>query len=231
MEVRRTDSPSYVSDLWVSRGGSLFHHRQQEVQSILLKRRVGWSLTGGCLPHFMDEGSSLCISSNTFDPQNGKQDQARQRQTILVVPTWPRQILYPYLICFAVCQWLFHPFSTWLLRTLVRLFIPAWEFFISNLGCSMISGIETSSSAEVQQMLLNSKKLSTQSTYLQKWKTFQHWCVQQQFLPVNSSLFAILDYLLELKKSGLSMSSIRVHLAVIIAFHSFVEGFTVFVHP
>lgn len=41
----------------------------------------------------------------------------------------------------------------------------------------------------------------------------------------------ILDYILQLKWSGLSTSSVHIHLAAITAFHSKIEGHLIFTHP
>lgn len=68
-------------------------------------------------------------------------------------------------------------------------------------------------------------------TYMQKWKQFHSWTNQQALSPSKSRLSHIFDYLLSLKTSGLSLSSIKVHLAAIIAFHLSVDEVSVFVYP
>lgn len=70
--------------------------------------------------------------------------------------------------------------------------------------------LESDCSAEIQSVLLNSRKPSTHKTYLQKWKHFLFWCSYHS-ISVSEALRArILDYLFELKKQELSMSFVKV---------------------
>lgn len=46
--------------------------------------------------------------------------------------------------------------------------------------------------------------------------------------PAESSLPFLLDYLLQLKQEGLAVSSVRVHLTTISAFHPWVSGWSIF---
>lgn len=51
------------------------------------------------------------------------------------------------------------------------------------------------------------------------------------FMPNTAILLVVLDYLLILKKSGLFISSLKVHLSAITAFHQQVEAYSIFSHP
>lgn len=66
---------------------------------------------------------------------------------------------------------------------------------------------------------------------MEKWKRFQIWGDSKQVTPTSSSLPLIVDYILDLKKTGLSLSSVKVHLAAITAFHRKIEGYSIFAHP
>ncbi|XP_026502484.1 PH domain leucine-rich repeat-containing protein phosphatase 2-like, partial [Terrapene carolina triunguis] len=72
---------------------------------------------------------------------------------------------------------------------------------------------------EAQEVLMHSRKGATHRTYLQKWKGFRIWGQSKDVIPNSATLLVILDSLLSLKKSGLSISSLKVHLAAIAAFH------------
>ncbi|KAM7174306.1 uncharacterized protein RBU57_000956 [Macrochelys suwanniensis] len=87
---------------------------------------------------------------------------------------------------------------------------------------------ELSCSSPVQQVLLGSRKPSTRSTYLAKWKHFSCWCAPRGTAPSQAPVPIILDYLLSLKPQGLAISSLKVHLAAISAFHPGKSGHSLF---
>lgn len=62
--------------------------------------------------------------------------------------------------------------------------------------------------------------------HLQKWTRFACWYDVKHIEPATSLLPDILACILELKSSGLLLSSTRVHLAAIRAFHFPVEGYS-----
>lgn len=99
------------------------------------------------------------------------------------------------------------------------------------LASGWFSRIEISCSMEVQQVLLSSRKISVCTTYWQKWMRFIHWCSCHYLQPELIPLSLILDYLLDLKTSGLFISSVKVPMATISVFHTPVEGFSIFTHP
>lgn len=90
---------------------------------------------------------------------------------------------------------------------------------------------ETLCSDQVRRVLLNSRRDSTRKTYLAKWSRFTHWCDTKGLNPSVSPLHAVLDYVLHLHTSGISIPSLKVHLAVITAFHRPINGRSVFAHP
>lgn len=90
---------------------------------------------------------------------------------------------------------------------------------------------EMTCSEDVRDILLNSRSSTTQHTYLHKCKRFHTWCQNRQIMATSSPLSMVLDYILELKKSGLSKSSVKVHLASVMAFHNKVDEFLIFTHP
>ncbi|XP_044836585.1 uncharacterized protein LOC123344433 [Mauremys mutica] len=86
-------------------------------------------------------------------------------------------------------------------------------------------------SAPVQHVLLSSRKPSTRSTYLAKWKRFTCWAQARNADPSKLPVPVVLDYLWSLKEQGLALSSLKVHLVAISAFHPGESGHTVFSHP
>ncbi|KAJ7322152.1 hypothetical protein JRQ81_018439 [Phrynocephalus forsythii] len=72
--------------------------------------------------------------------------------------------------------------------------------------------------SELLETILNAcRKPSTVSQYTYKWRRFLAFADQRGFTPVNPHLTWILRYLLHLKRSGLTMSSLRVHVSAIVA--------------
>lgn len=77
---------------------------------------------------------------------------------------------------------------------------------------------------------MGSRKPSTKASYLAKRKRFSDWALNHGLPPLRASIQSILDYLLYLKQKGLAISSIKVHLAAISAFHPPIQGSSVFSH-
>ncbi|KAJ1121780.1 hypothetical protein NDU88_000299 [Pleurodeles waltl] len=73
-------------------------------------------------------------------------------------------------------------------------------------------------SQECMSILKESKRPSTRRSYAFKWKRFYIWCCQQGHNPIRAQDDVILSYLLHLGKSGLQVSSIKVHLSAITAY-------------
>lgn len=84
---------------------------------------------------------------------------------------------------------------------------------------------------EVQSTLLNSWKPSTRRCAAVKWKRFSLWYQQRHLSPEVSGIPLILEYLLSWKGSGLSISSLWVHLGAINAFHLPGENSSFFTYP
>ncbi|KAJ1182701.1 hypothetical protein NDU88_007885 [Pleurodeles waltl] len=78
-------------------------------------------------------------------------------------------------------------------------------------------------SQECMSILKESKRPSTRRSYAFKWKRFYIWCSQQGINPIRAQEDVILSYLLHLAKSGLQVSSIKVHLSAITAYPPYVE--------
>ncbi|KAM7166314.1 uncharacterized protein RBU57_007209 [Macrochelys suwanniensis] len=140
---------------------------------------------------------------------------------ILIAPTWPRQTWfpYPYLsggLCPTTAAFLDEPpvpeqgpdAPSRPSKTPSKSVAPLW-FQYGELNCS----------EKVKQVLLNSRRLATRNTYHHKWKKFSLWCQQEQLDASKAPLSMILDYLLELKETGLAISSIKMYLAAITTLH------------
>nr|XP_008164931.1 uncharacterized protein LOC101944505 [Chrysemys picta bellii] len=102
---------------------------------------------------------------------------------------------------------------------------------LHSLAAPWLKAMELSCSDQVRQVLLGSRKPSTRAMYPAKWKRFSLWSEQHHQSLTLAPIPFILDYLLHLKQQALSMSSIRVHLAAISAFHPSADGFLVFANP
>lgn len=90
---------------------------------------------------------------------------------------------------------------------------------------------ELQGSDQVEEVLLHSRKLSTHTTYLQKWCRFLSWCSNKNLDPAIAPLHKIFDYILSLKDAGLALASLKVHRSAITSFHQPVEGWSIFAHP
>lgn len=82
----------------------------------------------------------------------------------------------------------------------------------------------------MQHILINSRKQSTRRCYDLKWTRLIRWiCEKHIDLPL-ASIQDILEYLLHLKLSGLSISSLKVHLTAIMAHHILIDNRPILAH-
>lgn len=86
-------------------------------------------------------------------------------------------------------------------------------------------------SEKVQDVLLSSRKLSTHLSYSYKWKRFLAFFSSRGGRPREAALSDILEFLLSLRDSGLSHSSIRVYFTAISAHPPGVDSSPIFSHP
>nr|XP_014437222.1 uncharacterized protein LOC106733090 [Pelodiscus sinensis] len=77
-------------------------------------------------------------------------------------------------------------------------------------------------------VLLSSRKPSTRRSYAAKWRRFSSWASRRGVQLSSAPIPAILDYLFQLRSSGLSFSSIKVHVASLFAFHVGTAGASLF---
>lgn len=102
---------------------------------------------------------------------------------------------------------------------------------LDSLAAAWLSGEEQRCSAGIQQVLLGSRKPSTQATYVAKWKRFTFWASDYHIRAEEVPLQDVLDCLLHLKLQGLLLSSVMVHLVAISVFHPLFQDRSIFAHP
>lgn len=83
-------------------------------------------------------------------------------------------------------------------------------------------------SSRVQEVLLNSRKFSTRHSYKAKWDKYLAFLSTHSLS--QSSLSAVLNFLMDVRGTGLSYSSIKVYLSAISVNHPLVNSKTVFSH-
>lgn len=82
----------------------------------------------------------------------------------------------------------------------------------------------------LHNILMHSRWPSTRTCYQTIWRRFTAWVHRHRY-PLDSISIPIpLDYLLHLRLSGLTHSSVCIHLAVLSAFLPLVDNFSVFTH-
>ncbi len=80
---------------------------------------------------------------------------------------------------------------------------------------------------EVVDTILQSRAHSTRKVYALKWKFFTSWCRVRQQDPVNCPVGTVLEYLQARFSTGVSHSTLKVHVAALSAYHSPFDGNTV----
>lgn len=85
-------------------------------------------------------------------------------------------------------------------------------------------------STNVSVIILNARRIPTCWSYVFKWKCFSSYTLLRGVTLEPILLSMVLDYFVTLWESGLKFSSLKVHLAAILAFHVSVDGWTLFSH-
>lgn len=88
--------------------------------------------------------------------------------------------------------------------------------------------IECSCLAPIKVILNQSRKESTRTCYQAKWRCFLAWA---QYISIFQIVQVVQDYLLSLKTSGLSISSLQIQLAAISTFLFLVAECSIFNPP
>ena len=128
---------------------------------------------------------------------------------IVLAPWWPRQPWFPVL----------HNLSSDIhhLPCLPHLFTQNnAQVLHPVLTCSAPGSMENP--ALLMNILRQSKKPSTIKAYLFKWNRFKSFTEASSLPSVNPSLATVLCFLLHLKSSGLSLSSLIVYLSTIVSY-------------
>ncbi|XP_075781544.1 uncharacterized protein LOC142828046 [Pelodiscus sinensis] len=206
--------------------------QQQEVSPILLQSRARQGLPRRCASDQMEEGTSVCVSSNGPHLQNTGKNQSRSSDCHFASTSMAQASLVSIFTQTVNSTTLpsssppGSPFSG------TRLAVTPQTSGITSDGVApqWLKGDENLCSEQVKAILLHSRKESTRNTYLAKWQRFSNWCLQNDIQPLSSPLQYVLDYILHLRNSGLALSSLKVHLAAISAFHHPVEGSSLFSH-
>lgn len=224
MEAGRLGSPQHMpeSDIFTtSKNGKwpLFWSRG----------RSGSPFPGGHPTSILEEDSILCLSPKCPNSKGVEQDQAGQDESYphntLLAET--SLVPFPATLCPTVDQ---DPdrFSSPVSGCELRASPQPGDSSPQGVIPGWFSGIDISCSMDLQQELSNSRKTSTCFPSLQKWKKFIHWCSHCYFWLELVPLFLILDYLLDLKTSRLSINSVKVHLAATSAFHPPIKRVSIF---
>lgn len=150
---------------------------------------------------------------------------------ILIAPSWPRQPWFSFLTRMLLRPLISLPLTANLLSQKHGRFLHPNHVSSQSLVPIWFSQNELACSEQVQRVLLHRWCKQIVFCYLWKWKRFTQWCSTKQLPPTSAPLLLILDYLLDLKQSGLSFSSIKVHLATITTFHDKIDDTSVFAHP
>ncbi len=79
--------------------------------------------------------------------------------------------------------------------------------------------IDSGLSTEVVETILHSRAPSTRKLYALKWRVFNSWCSDHQLDTVNCPVGTVLEFLQERFTAGLALSTLKVYVAAISAYH------------
>ncbi len=79
--------------------------------------------------------------------------------------------------------------------------------------------IDSGFSTDVVETILHSRAPSMRKLYALKWKVFTSWCSDRKLDPVNCSVGTVLEFLQDRFTAGLTLSTLKVNVVVISAYH------------
>ncbi len=135
---------------------------------------------------------------------------------LLIAPRWPGRVWFPDLISHLggpvrrdllsqAGGSIFHPQPE---------LLKQWAWPLK--GPQLIeSGLPT----EVVENILHSRAPSTRKLYALKWKVFTSWCSDHQLDPVNCPVGTVLEFLQDRFTAGIALSTLKVSVAAISAYH------------
>lgn len=201
--------------------------------AILFFPKTQPGLTCGCVPALLDRTSAVHVPAIPTRTQGPAQDQQVQGSS----DTGGTGMALPTLVHYAPGAVVRRPdyvatptapeYPRPQLPSTPRPTVPPSH----GLEASWLNPMELLCSEPVREVLFGSRKPSTRATYLAKWKRFTLWCAQDCTPPLQAPIPFILECLLHLKQPGLAVSSIKVHLAAISAFHPGAAACSVFANP
>ncbi|XP_043369725.1 uncharacterized protein LOC122460028 [Dermochelys coriacea] len=208
------------------------HQAEQEVPQILLQMGPGQGLPLRCLPSAVGRKPDVRVPSDSAHQQGLSKNQERQgagyhdypgvaapglvRDTIKLVSN-------PSLVPA-------EPTAPAVTRSQPTLAPQPCVPPLHDMDVAWLNPDVRACSEGVQKVLLESRKPLIRQTYLAKWMRFSRWAAERGISLLHSLVQSILDYLLHLRNQGLALSSIRVHLAAVSAFHLPIQGQMVFSH-
>nr|XP_025033567.1 uncharacterized protein LOC112543511 [Pelodiscus sinensis] len=222
----------HIPEMGYSTGRPICNIRQQEMSPILLESGARQELSRRCVSDQVEESTSVCVSSHAAYLQNTRENQVRGSNGHFPSSSMAQTSLVSILTQDVNSTTLpssspsGSPHSGRGDTVTPQAAVAASD----GVASYWLKGDENLCSEEVKTVLLHSRKQSTRNTYLAKWRRFSDWCIQNNIHPLSSPLQNVLDYILDLRESGLTLSSLRVHLAAISAFHQPVGGSALFSH-
>nr|XP_025038502.1 uncharacterized protein LOC112545154 [Pelodiscus sinensis] len=214
-------------------GRSLCHAHQCEMQSLLLQSRSGRSLPGRCVSSSLGTITVICIPPCCTHSQGTREDCHRQGTSAAHSPCLAQTavVFNPPAAVDAFTAPISSPTRPAVATGQLPSSSKAGHPTPNSLDGRWFSTSKMLCSDQVKGILLYSRKDSTRKTYLSKWSRFTRWHAPKDLDPLISPLNVVLEYILQLQATGLSISSLRVHAAAIAAFHHHIEGKSVFFHP
>lgn len=185
---------------------------QCKCPGILFQCRYQPSLCRACIAALFDRHCVLCLPTIPINPQGIDKNQGVLY--ILITPFWPRQIRFQILISLSKGRYMHLPlllaYCTGVLCSSMRWAGSSWQLSCWTVPVWFLWPAN---------VLLNACRPSTRRSYTSKWVCF------------TSPTALVSEYLLSLKESSLLVSSLKVHVANISAFHTKFQNRTLFSHP
>ncbi len=176
----------------------------------------------GCDSADVAKALSVCIFPDRSAPERVRWERVL---LLLIAPQWPGRVWFPDIYPFLKgLLWSSPSGGTFCPKQGTRYFPPTRTVETVGLASEGAQLIDTGLSTEVVETIPHSRAPSMRKMYALKWKVFTSWCSDHQLDPVNCIVGTVLEFLPDRFTAGLALSTLKVYVAAISAYHIPFDG-------
>ena len=187
-----------------------------------------------CFSTGLEVSKGLCLPPLFIDREGSQESGGGSEQCDLDNPSMAKSTMVPYDPSIVSDESHFVTSESGLTEGSGRTNSSSSSKWIPKADCLDIVRQQLSSeglSKEASSLIVQSRRVGTQSHYKSAWKQWASWCFREQIDPIGCPVNFVLEFLTSLYSKGLQYSTIGGYRSAISAFHDRCEGFSVGEHP